>query len=127
VRGSLLPLLIALPLLQACGRIGFDPARDDSADDIAAPSDGAAPDLGDADDQADAATCGWQLCGAGLEACCVGSSGMCVVTGTCTGVVYACDGSTGGRCSSTQKCCMLPSGGSVCINLDTVCDPTPPN
>jgi hypothetical protein len=131
VRGLLLPFLIALPLMQACGRIGFDLARDDGADDVAAPSDGAAPDdatdLGDAADLADAAACGWQLCGAGLQACCVGSLGMCVVAGTCTGAVYACDGSTEGRCSATQQCCMLSSGGSVCINLDTVCDPTPPD
>ena len=131
MRGPLLPFLIALLLAQACGRIGFDLARDDSAGDVAAPSDGAAPDdaigFGDANDPGDAAACGWQPCGTGLQACCVGSSGMCVASGTCTGAVYACDSSIEGRCSATQHCCMLASGGSVCINLDTICNPMVPN
>jgi hypothetical protein len=140
VRGLLPPILVAvtvvaLALALACGRIGFDLARDDGADDVAAPpldaeqepADGDA-DLGDANDVRDAsdlsdavAACGWQPCATGSDACCVAGAGMCVATGTCSGAVYACDNSAAGRCDATKKCCMLPGGGSLCINLNTIC------
>jgi hypothetical protein len=128
--------LVALTLAPGCGRIGFDLARGDGTDDVAAPpldaerldaADGDA-ELGDANGPGDAsglgdavAACGWQPCATGLDACCAGDVGMCVATGTCTGAVYACDNSAGGRCSATKKCCMLPGGGSLCINLNTIC------
>jgi hypothetical protein len=131
--------LVALALVVACGRIGFDLARDDGADDVAAPpldaerqdavdlgdaEPGDANDLQDASGLGDAvAACGWQPCATGFDACCVGDAGMCVATGTCTGAIYACDNSIGGRCTATKKCCMLPAGGSVCINLNTICNP----
>jgi hypothetical protein len=125
--------VVALALVLACGRIGFDLARDDGADDVAAPpldaerqdaADGDANDVLDASDVDGApAACGWQPCATGLDACCVGDVGMCVATGTCTGAVYACDNSIGGRCGATKKCCMPPGGGSVCINLNTICNP----
>jgi hypothetical protein len=59
----------------------------------------------------------------GLEACCAGSAGMCVAVGASTGAVYACDSSIEGRCTGMRKCCTLPTGGSVCINLNTICNP----
>ena len=142
MRGLLPPILVALTLVAlmlglACGRIGFDRARDDGADGVAAPpldaerqdavdlgdaDVGDANNLGDASGLGDAAAaCGWQPCATGLDACCVGDAGMCVATGTCTGSVYACGNGAAGRCDATQKCCMLPAGGSLCINLNTIC------
>lgn len=120
-------MLIALAIAIACGRIGFEPARDGSSDDVAASFDAIQPGddaaLDDAALEDAAAACGWQPCTSGSQACCVGAEGMCVAAGTCTGIVYACDSSLPGRCMGMARCCAIPGGGSRCIPINTACDP----
>jgi hypothetical protein len=116
------PLLVMLVIAAACGDNKAAPEGDGGGSEgsaIDAPSttdtDGSLVDGPAAmTDAAVGVTCGPLTCNPGQDCCVQGAGQTCVAPGTCTGVVFACDGSE--DCTTAGQVCCIggPGGGSTC-------------
>ena len=104
----------------ACGRIGFESRGGGGPADDTTTGDGATGD-GVTGDGA-AGVCGWKECNLGFVACCVGTTTSCVASASCAGATYECANTpVAAHCASGKKCCAGATGGSRCVNINTLC------